>query len=81
MLIKGCLRSDAPIFSKSLCNRRMPSPINNEGDLEAFAELHCDVMGVCRLRLEAHRVNVFIDPHEGKKVTQLVVFKFESLIP
>lgn len=81
MLIKGGLRFDAHISSKSLCNRRIPLPINNEGDLEAFVELHCDVLGGCRLRLEAHRVNMFTDPHEGKKVTWPMVFKSGSSIP
>ncbi|KAM2688496.1 hypothetical protein EV2_011128 [Malus domestica] len=81
MLIKGGLRSDKPISSKSSCNRCMPLPINNEGDLKVFVELHCDVLGGCRLRLEAHRVNVFTDPHEGKKLTQHMVFKYGSSIP
>ncbi|KAM1305784.1 hypothetical protein FF1_023137 [Malus domestica] len=46
----------------------MPLPINNEDDLEAFAELHRDVLGGCCLRLEAYGMNVFTDPHEGHSV-------------
>ncbi|KAM1857560.1 hypothetical protein ACFX14_007656 [Malus domestica] len=56
----------------------MPSPINNEGAFEAFAELHHDVLGSSHLRLGAHRVNVFADPYKGKKVN---VFKPGSLTP
>ncbi|KAM0964181.1 hypothetical protein ACFX15_022554 [Malus domestica] len=46
----------------------MPLPINNEDDLEAFAELHRDVLGGCRLRLKAYGMNVFTDTHEGHSV-------------
>ncbi|CAN6691176.1 unnamed protein product [Malus baccata var. baccata] len=56
----------------------MPSPINNEGAFEAFAELHHDVLGSSHLRLGAHKVNVFADPYKGKKVN---VFKPGSLTP
>ncbi|RXH71175.1 hypothetical protein DVH24_015797 [Malus domestica] len=68
MLIRGGLKFDVPISYKSLHNPPMPLPINNEDDLEAFAELHRDVLGGCRLRLKAYGMNVFTDTHEGKKV-------------
>lgn len=53
MLICGGLKSDMPITDNSLYNLPMPSPINDEDDMEAFAKIHRDVLGGWRLRWEA----------------------------